>query len=175
MGRKGRAPKLLGCYFHFNYRRYGIMFAKRFWTQKAVYWTFLFTVLAAVTAFPRAQDTPANSSQIALDPSEMASIVGGSCNDCIITQQGGDCYGSLSCNPENQCANDGHCSSDLMLCFYRTSACDGAALQAGQKVCRTSWITVGRRLYRCFCNNGTCKVGYTTYSGTKCVRGPETC
>ena len=163
------------------------MCAKRFWTQSAVYWTFLFAVMTGLTAFSQAQDAPASSSQIALDPSEMASIVGGgSCNKCIaVPDQDVGCDGNVSCPEGADCQNFDHCvargaNGEQRVCLYQEYRCMGAVIEEG-KQCNQSSTIVRARITYCTCIKngnwwGNCHTRTTITMGSTCnENGPATC
>ena len=141
---------------------YRIMFGKRFFTLSAVYWTFLFAALTAVTAYTQAQNVTTNQSQIALLPSEMASIFGGeTCREC---KEWGSyrCEGNISCLVGDCPGGFGDCLAqganpqhEEVNCYYKERRCDGDVIEdgSGRKQCVSSSAGVGRRTFICICSD----------------------
>lgn len=159
------------------------MFAKHFWTQGAAYWTLLFTVLVAITAFSKAQDAPANSSLIGLDPSEMANIVGGgSCDECDDRGQF-ECTSQISCASGTACSSFDDCraagaSTSYRVCYYPGRFCSGSTIPGGANQCVEVRRGVGSKVYYCHCNqySDDCATDSITYTGYDCHQnGPGTC
>ena len=162
------------------------MFAKRILTQSVVYWTFLLAVLTTLTAFSLTQDAPESSSLIALDPSEMAGIIGGGpCNECE-REEGDDveCEGGpIWCAPGAECANFGHCveaganpPSDHIYCYYPEWKCTGDRIPDGALQCNQWSGGVSVRIYNCDCINGKCTTRTSILAGYVCNQnGPDIC
>lgn len=154
------------------------MFSERFWKQRAVYWTLLFAIFTAVTAVSQTQFTPEKSSQIALAPSEMASITGGGdvCRKCVR-------YESWECDEYLNCATGADCEngfddckaqgavSHTTRCHYPSGRCDGDGLEGGDPQCYEISATIGREV-GCFCHDEAEQCGARTLyyvPGTKCT------
>ncbi len=162
------------------------MFAKRILTQSVVYWTFLLAVLTTLTAFSLTQDAPESSSLIALDPSEMATIVGGAgiCKECVRDDTIFRCEGGpIWCAPGEECANFGHCAeagaspqSEHVYCYYPEWTCSGNTIPGAAPMCHETNDGVSVRIYNCDCINGKCTTRTSVIAGRTCTQnGPGHC
>ena len=161
------------------------MFARRIWTRRVVYWTFLFTVLTTLTTISLTRDAPESSSLIALDASEMASIVGGgSCNECVEVGEFRCDGGPIWCAPGRECGDDfafclaagANPRSDHVYCFYPEWKCAGPQIPDGALQCNQWSGGVGVRIYNCDCINGKCTTRTSILAGYVCNQsGPDVC
>ena len=162
------------------------MFARRIWTRRVVYWTFLFTVLTTLTTISLTRDAPESSSLIALDASEMASIVGGgSCNECVSDERKIECEGGpIWCAPNRECGGDfTHCAdaganpqSDHVYCYFPQWTCSGDRIPGAAPMCHQTNDGVSVRIYNCDCINGKCTTRQSIISGYRCTQnGPGHC
>lgn len=161
------------------------MFAKRILTQSVVYWTFLLAVLTTLTAFSLTQGAPESSSLIALDPSEMATIVGGgSCYECVSDNRKIECEGNIYCAPSVECGEDfGLClaaganpMNDHVYCYFPQWTCSGDPIPGAAPKCHQTNDGVSVRIYNCDCINGKCTTRTSIIAGYRCTQnGPGHC